>query len=214
MGQRLNIEIWNNGDVLASSYYHWSGYTGPAMEMTGRIIDKIGNNMVTEIVGNIVNSIEKEPIESEFGHDILTAIRLLEETGAKISSEELELVKGKFPNETFNVATSRNDGLITITKAGIDNTREWAEADVIIHLDTKRATLGVFFEYDADEVTYMLEEGELDEEDITNAATIDLEYADITFEQFKQLDTFVDEMFKTDKSYSKRADGSVLSLIE
>jgi hypothetical protein len=27
MGQRLNIEIVKNGDVLANSYYHWSGFS-------------------------------------------------------------------------------------------------------------------------------------------------------------------------------------------
>lgn len=27
MGQRLNIEIHENGKCLANAYYHWSGYT-------------------------------------------------------------------------------------------------------------------------------------------------------------------------------------------
>lgn len=35
MGQSLNIEIWNNGEVLANAYYHWSAYTESAAKITG-----------------------------------------------------------------------------------------------------------------------------------------------------------------------------------
>ena len=38
MGQRLNIEITKNGNVLANSYYHWSAYSDCALNITTKII--------------------------------------------------------------------------------------------------------------------------------------------------------------------------------
>ena len=34
MGQRLNIEIWNESKRLANAYYHWSGYTSSTLDET------------------------------------------------------------------------------------------------------------------------------------------------------------------------------------
>ena len=41
MGQRLNIEIIENGKVLANAYYHWSGYTSSSLELTQEILEAI-----------------------------------------------------------------------------------------------------------------------------------------------------------------------------
>ena len=40
MGQRLNIEIVKNGEVLANSYYHWSGFSNSSIDLAIRIINK------------------------------------------------------------------------------------------------------------------------------------------------------------------------------
>ena len=40
MGQRLNIEIKKGEQLLANCYYHWSGYSETALELTKKIIDK------------------------------------------------------------------------------------------------------------------------------------------------------------------------------
>lgn len=50
MGQRLNIEIVKNGEVLANSYYHWSGFSDCAVNLTEKIIkdyDYVKNTIVT-----------------------------------------------------------------------------------------------------------------------------------------------------------------------
>ncbi len=39
MGQRLNIEIHENGIVLANCYYHWAGYTSSSLNLTKEILD-------------------------------------------------------------------------------------------------------------------------------------------------------------------------------
>lgn len=45
MGQRLNIEILDNKEVLANCYYHWSGYTSSALHLTKEII---GSSMIRD----------------------------------------------------------------------------------------------------------------------------------------------------------------------
>ena len=45
MGQRLNIEIWNEGKRLANAYYHWSGYSFSTLYETMKIIKARENNM-------------------------------------------------------------------------------------------------------------------------------------------------------------------------
>lgn len=40
MGQRLNIEIVKNGEVLANSYYHWAAYSEVAIDLAIQIINK------------------------------------------------------------------------------------------------------------------------------------------------------------------------------
>lgn len=34
MGQRLNIEIIREGNLLTNAYYHWSGYTSSAITLS------------------------------------------------------------------------------------------------------------------------------------------------------------------------------------
>jgi len=38
MGQRLNLEILDDGVALANCYYHWSGYTSSSLYLTGQIL--------------------------------------------------------------------------------------------------------------------------------------------------------------------------------
>lgn len=44
MGQRLNIEIHNNGELLTNCYYHWSGYTKCALDFVCDGIIQVGND--------------------------------------------------------------------------------------------------------------------------------------------------------------------------
>ena len=74
MGERLNLEIRYNNKPLANSYYHWSGYTRSALELTENILDEmISRNWLT----GWNNSKES----------IVKAIRLLETTEAGMSTQ-------------------------------------------------------------------------------------------------------------------------------
>ena len=119
MGQRLNIEIHSEGEVLANAYYHWSAYTSSALELAMTIVSQ---------VDNLVD--ETDPV--------IKAVRLLEMTGAGVTgNDDLKVVTDRAPNKTFARATSRNEGLIATTEAGIDETRQWAEGEVIIDIGAR-----------------------------------------------------------------------------
>lgn len=126
MGQRLNIEIHNNGNVIANSYYHWSGYTSEALQLTGIIID--GINELKEI-----------------DNAILLAVTLLQLTGAGISENELSSIENKSISNliSFNKSIDRSSGIIGVSKEAIEETRRWEEARVEIDIETKNIKLNL-----------------------------------------------------------------------
>ena len=128
MGQRLNIEIWNEGKRLANAYYHWSGYTSSTLDETMKIIKARENNMdkVYE----------------------LDAIHLLEVTGAGLSDNSLKIATEKYPDEYFKACTGRNDGLLAIDEKDMEETKNWEEARSEIHFDTETIILDTFHTVD------------------------------------------------------------------
>lgn len=129
MGQRLNVEIWNNGEVLANAYYHWSAYTDSAAKIVNTALDYIKNN----------------PIQDD--NYLLYAIRILEATGAGLTIMEIKHAKLRpvLDGATFAECNGRNDGLIGISEEEISETRLWQEGSVYIFLDEKRISFRVFF---------------------------------------------------------------------
>lgn len=106
MGQRLNIEIVKNGKVLANSYYHWSGYSSSAINLTETIITKFDYIKKYNVEGYIKNK------------DLLLAIRLLETTGAGVT--DIEGTRKILEDETNNLklqnCKDRNEGIIRSKK--------------------------------------------------------------------------------------------------
>ena len=129
MGQRLNLEIWNNGKVLANAYYHWSAYTDSS----------------AAIVNTAINYIKNNPLQND--NDLLYAIRILEATGAGLTTEEIEHAKLRpsLEGATFAECNGRNTGLIGISNEAIRSTRDWQEYSVFVFLDEKRISFRVIF---------------------------------------------------------------------
>lgn len=127
MGQRLNIEIWNNGKVLANSYYHWSAFSLPSIELVKKIIDNIDTI-------------------SYLNSDLKKAVRLLEITGAGINdAEKCNMAKYEnFKNISIQDCVGRNNGLIYVTPEGIQEARYWAEYTAYIYLDEERIGYDVY----------------------------------------------------------------------
>lgn len=166
MGQRLNVEIWNNGKVLANAYYHWSAYTDSAADIVTAALDYIKNN----------------PMKDD--NDLLYAIRILEATGAGLTDREVEHAKmlPVLDGETFAECNGRNDGLCGISENEIASTRSWAEGTVFIYLDEKRVSFDVFFRERAWEwEKEQKEEYENEDASYRNLDVVDRNFDDIKF---------------------------------
>lgn len=119
MGQRLNIEIWDDNKCLANAYYHWSAYTSSACNLVSEIL-----NAMKEMRGEAT---------------VYYAIKLLEATGAGLEDDkEREFAAKRCLVNDFKECTGRNDGLIAVTDNGIESTRRWEECRVTIYLNQRR----------------------------------------------------------------------------
>lgn len=117
MGQRLVITVDMDGEDICKIYYHWSAYSLSALY---RVRDLI-------------------PVLGKEGDTVLNITRFLESQGGGIdegtSGKEYEAFKEKYPDEEFSDDVNRNEGLIAITQAGMDDMQGWSEGDITINLD-------------------------------------------------------------------------------
>ena len=155
---------------LCNIYYHWSAYTGSALEETRNIINCIYNH--------------KDESESEM---LLRLIRFCEANGGGIRGTEGEFtyIKSLYPNETFKTENySRNDGLIALSEQGMTDLQSWSEGDVYINLDTDQVDFCVYSGYESLE-EYIEErkswDDEFDEKELENMPEFDfcLGYFDV-----------------------------------
>lgn len=148
MGQRLNIEIHENGELLANSYFHWSAYTSSAIELTKEAL-----SVYDSIITN--NPIQK-------------AVRMLEETGAGIHEEELHevvLKNDRLLNQLrfSRKSKDRNQGFIHVLEDDMYRARDWDEGRVTIDIGDDTICFDVLY---TDTVEYMLDAMEWTEDDL------------------------------------------------
>lgn len=119
MGQRLNIEIKRKKDnkILANSYYHWSAYTYPSLELADEIIENIYDIVINDKVS-----------------DEIKAIQLLQTTGAGLLEQEYNALNEE-DKKYCSLATNRDLGLISFTEKGMEKTRAWEESRLTITID-------------------------------------------------------------------------------
>lgn len=165
MGQRLNVEIWNNGKVLANAYYHWSAYTKDSANIVNKALNYINNN----------------PIQGD--NYLLYAIRILEATGAGLTDREIEHAKllPVLAGATFAECNGRNTGLLGISDAEIQGTRDWQEGSVYIFLDEKRISFRVFYT----QKWFEWEKEQREDYDNENASVRNLDVVSLNFDDIK-----------------------------
>ena len=189
MGQRLNIEIWNDGSCLANAYYHWSAYTNDSAVLVSKALDYIQNNPNYQT------------------NDLLYAIRVLEATGAGLTTLEKTFshTVPVLDDNEFAECLGRDDGLIAISEDGISETRAWSEGTVLIYLDEQRLSFGVFFKKDAFEwEKEQKEEYENKDANFRKLKVVNFNFDDIKFHSWeiykafltKQEDSFCTDMDK------------------
>lgn len=189
MGQRLNIQIQREEEIIANAYYHWSAYTMSSLRLLVMIEDKW-------------EELSSEP------DDLIRAVRLLETTGAGLTDEELKSMELKRPHfSTPKLAVSRNDGLIAISVQGIHETIDWAEGTAIISLEDGSVLFNVFDEYDDEE--QIIEAYDPSDEEIAGAPQLDFDEVDLHMGKIKEFTA----NFSDEKSLYKFKNGRFLSLI-
>lgn len=168
MGQRLVITVQNHGKNLAKIYYHWSAYSRSALEEARTLIHHV------QQFGRVLTPNEVYPIRCyscgapvignicdhcgtpHHGHSItekdmqLVLIRFCEQNGGGITGKagEYEAICKMFPGQSFKTeGISRNDGLIAITKDGMDSLQGWSEGDITICLASERLINTVLYTY-------------------------------------------------------------------
>lgn len=129
MGQHLNIEIHENGKCLANAYYHWSAYTPHALKLTQAIIDYYPHR--------------------QYNDGVNCAYELLRRIGATFYTDELiRMGLNEDLATMLGIGASRNKGLISITEAGIEDTRYWEEGRVEIDIGDNIINFCVLTEYE------------------------------------------------------------------
>lgn len=154
MGQRLVLTVKKDSKRIANIYYHWSGYSVSSLMETKKVIEYLVDK------GDFNPKKRVEDIQ-------LDLIRFVEGNGGCIdgapNSKEFNAIQEMFKDKTFSTTGSRNEGLIALTKEGMDDMQSWSEGDVILDITNGTIENYVIWCTDLEEC---LEDRELTEKDL------------------------------------------------
>ena len=183
MGQRLNIEIFNKGQILANAYYHWSAYTVASLELVQKVLDAYSTF----------------PAELS---DRQKAVSALQATGAGLPDDERETI---FARDLVNLTEfkGRDECIIAVSPKNIQSTRFWEEGRVSIYIDESRIDFDVLvkenrFDYDRNTKEYYGEGGRPMFEDLPS---VDWNVRDIKIEDFKSFFSLMKDIDKSDQPF-------------
>ncbi len=144
MGQRLVVLVKEKGVNVACGYYHWSGYSSSAA------------HVVRDFIEDYVC------VRDEYKEDsLLLAIKAFTSSSESSSfpgldEKGMEYVKEAYPEQDFPVATNRNVGIISITEKEIEDSLSWAEALVVVHMDTEEISWDASCIYPVDDAIELI----------------------------------------------------------
>lgn len=217
MGQILNIEIVDASEekALANAYYHWGAYSGSA----------------AEYAKDMIHSPEWDQLMKE--PTVENAVKLLLLTGAGFNEAEIAEIKAKdlLPDELLVPTKGRNEGIISVTEQGIEETQMYAEGTMYIFTDMDMQCIdiaGVFdhigdTEYGIEDPYY---DEVIDDEDsefngmkrsdvMAGIETPDICLDSLTPEIFDKFFDVVQTIYKQcDDTYLLDAAGNIYTLIE
>ena len=197
MGQRLNVQIENDDQVLANSYYHWSAYTYDSYLLTKLIVEAY-ENLVTPIP------------------DLLCAIRLLQSTGAGINGQEKVRIQDdpqhRFDHINFPECLDRNRGILAVTEDGMAETESWEEGRVTINLSSQTINFNVISFYDPNEYRLEYENEEYAEwyPSYDEMRSTDIDISSIPFRDLYKLG----ELLEQEDPVKLESDGMVMMWIQ
>lgn len=149
MGQRLVVDLVEDGEVVAAVYYHWSAYFCSTIVELANLsetilaAEKSGEDKLLAIVKYLET--EKEyPDWYEEGK-----INKVRGGLSVVRPEEYAAAKKLFPDHEFATKNiDRNEGLITFTEKGIQECHMIMEGHATINLDTHSVNNTVSYDPD------------------------------------------------------------------
>lgn len=177
MGQRLNIEIKGEDKVLANACYHWGGYTMTAVSMAKEVI----------------NDLRRYGTDAAEKFDLLSAVSLLESTGAGFSREEQQRIRSNHLMDGLELTESvdRNFGLIAVSPEGMELARRYEEGRVTI--DAVHMTVCFEMLCKISNEKFIMEENKT-ADDIEALPEYPSYSKDMSFEQFDEFTSFLYDM--------------------
>lgn len=137
MGQRLVVKCIYDKELIATIYYHWSGFTISSLEETKSILDSLD-------LSKFYNEESKEDI-------IFQLINYLEKNGGGVDVDDRGLAKECFSEYNFSTNVDRNCGLLAFSPDNMESMINIAEGIVEINFDTCKIHNDVLAEYDIDD---------------------------------------------------------------
>jgi hypothetical protein len=184
MGQRLNMEIYAGGEAVANCYFHWSGYTRSALRHTAKLITAF-------------HAMQEK--KESFPTDTELAIVLFQRIGAGVHPGEISEAEKIMTKEAVAPASSRNDGLISITKKGMEETTFWQEASV--HIDLYQEEVGFQAHFPTDDEGYLemrSDDGEYSIQELHDQlAELPTLRADLEQFSFDHINLLLEDIFST-----------------
>lgn len=201
MGQRLNIEIVDHERTYANAYYHWSAYSGSAIQLTNHIL-----------------TFYKKNVRRYCLHPILLAVKMLESTGAGVDfMEECRILNDEELSKFMPQAgLDRNTGLIAITETGIGDTERAEEGRVTIDIENETVIFRVCENFSVEEYDEYVKEYDYPTKEILPVID-DHHWCDgepIPFERFDEFIDIYKKSIEGNEYYSfARKDGTVVGWI-
>ena len=169
MGHRLVINVFENHEAdlpIANCYFHWDAYTRSTLRDTFawfqayKALENISDPLLRTVRAFehmkefLISKEEMETIQkmlssaevSDFIKHVYKSIyKSSLEGGAGSTTNSLAQLQNKYPDETFQPAVDRNEGLIGVTKDDIEESMNWAEGSVYIYLDDMTWDFDVYY---------------------------------------------------------------------
>lgn len=135
MGQRLNVELISKGKTIANVYMHWAAYTSSSLAITKDFIA-------------VFADIKSEDLENL--SEIYRRIKIAR-LGSSITHDEQKELNYTHPEITVAESINRNDGLVSFSENGIQETRSWEEGRVSIDIENKTVKFEVYCDFSDDD---------------------------------------------------------------
>ena len=119
LGERLNLALNFEGQVIANVYFHWSATTFEGLCMAIDIVKSLQNGVPTLSHNSL--------LLADFG--------LTMNSDAGYNEESLQYMNEHYPQQIFRKPESRTYGLIGITAADKEKNEAFADATITISMD-------------------------------------------------------------------------------